>query len=73
MFIFVIVLAINPFVSKCHPHTVFIRFNKEEVKNLFEEEITETQIFGRSLLKAFTISANYARHQFGVSVNILMF
>ncbi|XP_018563370.1 39S ribosomal protein L37, mitochondrial [Anoplophora glabripennis] len=62
---------IKSFVSKLHPHTIFTRYNKEEVKNLFEEEVTEAQIFGRSLLKAFTVSASYARYQFGDDVGQL--
>ncbi|XP_066142653.1 large ribosomal subunit protein mL37 [Euwallacea fornicatus] len=57
--------------SKHHPHTLFINFDKEYVKNLFEEEVTEDQIFGRALLKAFTATASYAKSQFGEDVKKL--
>lgn len=54
-------------MSKKHPHTVFVHFNKDEVKNEFEEPVTEDQIHGRSLVKAFTVAATYARQTYGVS------
>ncbi|XP_066262593.1 large ribosomal subunit protein mL37 [Euwallacea similis] len=57
--------------SKHHPHTLFINFDKEYVKNLYEEEVTEDQIFGRALLKAFTAAASYAKSQFGEDVKKL--
>lgn len=63
--------SINKKASKFHPHTLFINFNKETVKNLFEEEVTEQQINGRTLLKTFTAAASYARAQFGENVKNL--
>ncbi|KAL1512698.1 hypothetical protein ABEB36_002246 [Hypothenemus hampei] len=56
---------------KCHPHTLFINFNKETVKNLYEEKVTEEQIFGRTLLKTFTAAASYAKTQYGDAVKKL--
>lgn len=52
-----------------HPHTVFVHYNQTEVHNVYEEEVTEPQIFGRALLKAFTVAASYARQKFGVKKN----
>nr|CAI5817023.1 unnamed protein product [Callosobruchus analis] len=53
------------------PHTLFIHYDDEVVKNLFEEKVTETQIFGRTLLKGFTVAASYARSKYGNSVKKL--
>ncbi|KAJ8972293.1 hypothetical protein NQ317_018627 [Molorchus minor] len=58
-------------IKKSHPHTIFVHYDKEQVKNLYEEEVTETQIFGRSLLKAFTAAASYARQKYGNDVKVL--
>lgn len=59
-------VAINPKLSKSHPHTVFVHFNSQEVKNIYEEEVNDVQIYGRSLMKTFTVAAAYARQKFGV-------
>lgn len=48
--------------------TAFIHFNQTQVKNHFEDIVTETQIQGRSLLKGFSIAASQARALFGVSI-----
>ncbi|KAJ8926022.1 hypothetical protein NQ315_009877 [Exocentrus adspersus] len=66
-----VVTTINSSVKKSHPHTIFTRFNREEVKNLYEEEVTVPQIYGRSLLKAFTVCASYAKNQYGDEVKLL--
>lgn len=58
-------------VKARHPHTIFINYNTEEVKNLFEEEVTENQIFSRSLMKTFTVAASYAKQQFGNDIKLL--
>ncbi|GJQ76180.1 mRpL37 [Trypoxylus dichotomus] len=58
-------------IRKCHPHTLFIHYNPEEVKNIYEEEVTETQIHGRSLLKSFTVAASYAKQLYGEDVKEL--
>ncbi|CAG9768034.1 unnamed protein product [Ceutorhynchus assimilis] len=62
---------INKNAPKYYPHTLFINFDKESVKNLFEEEVTEEQIHGRSLLKTFTAAASHARARFGNDVKKL--
>lgn len=61
--------AINPGVKKRHPHTLFIFLNKEQVKNEFEEPVSDDQVFGRSLLKSFTVAASYAVQTYGVSIH----
>lgn len=63
-------LAINNNVKISHPHTIFVHYNRTEVKNIYEEEVTEAQIFGRALLKAFTVAASYARQRYGVKCKL---
>ncbi|XP_023013475.2 mitochondrial ribosomal protein L37 [Leptinotarsa decemlineata] len=65
------IYPINPNIKKSHPHTLFIHFDREVVKNLFEEVVTDNQIFGRSLLKTFTVAASYARQKYGDDVKNL--
>ncbi|KAJ8946418.1 hypothetical protein NQ314_008900 [Rhamnusium bicolor] len=65
------IYPIKSLTNKTHPHTIFMHYDKEEVKNLFEEEVTESQIFGRSLLKSFTVGASYARQIYGDDVKLL--
>ncbi|KAF2901428.1 hypothetical protein ILUMI_04752 [Ignelater luminosus] len=65
------IYPINQLISRSHPHTVFIHYNPTEVKNIYEEEVTDTQILGRSLMKTFAVAATYAKQTFGDSVDIL--
>ncbi|CAH1162951.1 unnamed protein product [Phaedon cochleariae] len=65
------VYPIKPTVKKSHPHTLFTFFDREEVRNLYEEEVTDQQIFGRSLMKTFTAAASYARQRYGNDVGTL--
>ncbi|XP_072376589.1 large ribosomal subunit protein mL37 [Diabrotica undecimpunctata] len=65
------IYPIKPTVRASHPHTVFIYFDRESVKNLYEEEVTENQIFGRSLLKTFAAAGSYARQRYGKDATIL--
>nr|XP_022909733.1 39S ribosomal protein L37, mitochondrial [Onthophagus taurus] len=58
-------------ISNSHPHTLFIHYNTTEVSNLFEEQVLETQIFGRNLLKAFTIGASYGKRLYGEKIKDL--
>lgn len=60
--------AIKPVFQKIHPHTVFVHYNPTEVKNIYEEEVTDEQFLGRTLMKAFTVAAAYAKQNSGVSV-----
>lgn len=55
-------------VTKKYPHTLFLFFDRDEVKNQFEEPVTDTQIHGRSLLKAFTAAASFAKQTYGVII-----
>ncbi|CAH0550591.1 unnamed protein product [Brassicogethes aeneus] len=64
------IYPISNSVSKHHPHTLFVHYDDEIVGNLFEEEVTDNQIFGRSLLKTFTVAASYARQEFGPFVYV---
>ncbi|XP_060528750.1 large ribosomal subunit protein mL37 [Cylas formicarius] len=65
------VYSIERVAIKRHPHTLFVNFNKETVKNLYEEEVTAEQIYGRSLLKTFTAAAAYAKQTYGTNVKEL--
>ncbi|GLV39876.1 mitochondrial ribosomal protein L37 [Carabus blaptoides fortunei] len=56
---------------KCHPHTVFVHYDHTKVANLFEEEVTEAQVLGRSLMKTFAVAAAYARQKYGNDVQVL--
>ncbi|XP_044744940.1 39S ribosomal protein L37, mitochondrial [Coccinella septempunctata] len=58
-------------IKPLHPHTLFIHHDRTMVKNLFEEEVADNQIHGRSLLKTFTVAASYAKQQFGDDVGDL--
>ncbi|KAI4467271.1 mitochondrial ribosomal protein l37 [Holotrichia oblita] len=58
-------------IPKCHPQTLFVHYNPNEVKNAYEEEVTENQIYGRSLLKSFTVAASYAKQLYGESTKDL--
>lgn len=49
------------------PHTIFLHFSPLEVANLHGTSVTDAQIKGRSLMKAFAVAAANARSQFGVS------
>ena len=54
--------------AKCgEVHTCIVHYNETEVKNLFETEVTESQILARSLLKAFTFALAQAKSQSNVS------
>ncbi|EFA07281.1 large ribosomal subunit protein mL37 [Tribolium castaneum] len=59
------IYPINIQFAKSHPHTIFIPHVETDVKNIFEEPVTDEQIFGRSLLKTFTVAASYAKEKFG--------
>lgn len=50
-----------------HPHTAFFHFDPSEVKNLYEEPVTESQFFSRTLVKAFAVAASRAQQLYGVS------
>ncbi|KAL3288344.1 hypothetical protein HHI36_002792 [Cryptolaemus montrouzieri] len=65
------IYPIKKTVNINHPHTVFVHYDQTEVKNLFEEEVTEDQYYGRSLLKTFTVAASYAKQRFGENVKEL--
>ncbi|KAJ9578110.1 hypothetical protein L9F63_025029, partial [Diploptera punctata] len=46
-------------------HTAIIHYNQTEVLNLYETPVTEDQILGRTLLKAFAVAAGNAKQRFG--------
>lgn len=52
-------------------HTIFVHYDPEQVKNLTGLTVTESQIFGRTMIKAYTMAAFCARQKFGSSVKKL--
>ncbi|XKL59581.1 hypothetical protein PGB90_000597 [Kerria lacca] len=52
-------------------HTAIIHFNETEVKNVYKTPVLETQTIGRSLMKAFAITAAQARYLYGEDVQVL--
>ncbi|XP_045776211.1 39S ribosomal protein L37, mitochondrial [Maniola jurtina] len=62
---------LRPSVSKKHPHTTWLHFNRTEVGNLYETPVTPTQILGRSLTHAFTVASAYAKQLHGEDVKDL--
>lgn len=54
-----------------HPHTIFVHFDKETVKNLHETQVTTSQFQARNLLKAFTVASARAQQLYGNSVERL--
>lgn len=52
-------------------HTIFINYDREEVKNLTELPVIDDQIYARSLIKSFTAAAGFARQKFGTNVKKL--
>lgn len=62
--------ALKPSAGKLFIHTAFLHFNADtEVKNLYDEPVTDSQFLSRSLVKSFAIAAAQARYIYGVSSN----
>lgn len=60
-------LAILNGCAFASPHTIFLHYSPMEVHNLHGTKVSDAQIKGRSLMKAFAVAAANARSQFGVS------
>ncbi|KAJ1523379.1 hypothetical protein ONE63_001246 [Megalurothrips usitatus] len=56
---------------KSHPHTAFFHFDPVEVKNLYEEPVTESQFLSRTVVKAFAVAAARAQQLHGDNVKQL--
>ncbi|KAK3929041.1 39S ribosomal protein L37, mitochondrial [Frankliniella fusca] len=56
---------------KPHPHTAFFHYDPSEVKNLYEEPVTESQFLSRTLVKAFAVAASRAQQLYGDDVKEL--
>lgn len=52
-------------------HTIFVHYDPVKVKNLTGLAVTESQVFGRTMIKAYTMAAFCARQKFGLSVKKL--
>jgi len=52
-------------------HTIMIHYNNQEVKNIYETPVEESQIIGRVLLKAYTAAVAQARYSYGPDVKDL--
>ncbi|KAL1124261.1 hypothetical protein AAG570_002031, partial [Ranatra chinensis] len=49
-------------------HTALVHYNDTEVANIYETEVTESQVIGRSLMKCFTFAAAQAKYNYGNDV-----
>lgn len=63
-------LAISTGSRYFHPHTVFLHF-AQEVRNLTETPVTQTQFESRTLLKTFSVAAASAQSKYGVSIFVV--
>ncbi|KAF4522968.1 hypothetical protein B566_EDAN009558 [Ephemera danica] len=60
---------IHPVTAACgRVHTAIFHFNETKVVNLHEEQVTEEQILGRSLMHVFTVALAEAKHRYGDKV-----
>ncbi|XP_062127244.1 large ribosomal subunit protein mL37 isoform X2 [Drosophila sulfurigaster albostrigata] len=56
-------------ITFSHPHTIFTYFDKTIVGNVHGSEVSKTQFYGRSLLKAFVVAASRAKQLGDVPAN----
>ncbi|XP_034475449.1 39S ribosomal protein L37, mitochondrial [Drosophila innubila] len=56
-------------IACSHPHTIFTFFNKSVVGNVHGSEVSKTQFYGRSLLKAFVVAVARAKQLGDVPTN----
>ncbi|XP_060646402.1 large ribosomal subunit protein mL37 [Drosophila nasuta] len=56
-------------ITCSHPHTLFTYFDKTIVGNVHGSEVSKTQFYGRSLLKAFVVAASRAKQLGDVPAN----
>ncbi|KAG5670349.1 hypothetical protein PVAND_000623 [Polypedilum vanderplanki] len=54
-----------------HPHTIMLHYSKNDVKHLFEEEVTHDQFESRAILKGFAVATSRAHSLYGLDVKIL--
>lgn len=59
--------------SFSHPHTVLLHYSNLDVKNLFEEPVTNDQFESRAIIKGFTVAASRAKTIYGVSQSLFIF
>ncbi|KAI5746187.1 hypothetical protein M8J77_000919 [Diaphorina citri] len=62
---------LHPNASHPHIHTALIHYNDTEVKNSYATPVTDSQVMGRSLIKAFVMAAAQARYLYGDEVKDL--
>ncbi|XP_045502585.1 39S ribosomal protein L37, mitochondrial [Colias croceus] len=58
-------------VALKYPHTTWLHYNPTEVKNIYEEPVTNHQVLGRSLTHAFTVASAFAKQLYGEDVKDL--
>lgn len=59
--------AIRSEINCSHPHTIVSFFDKTIVGNIHGSDVTKTQLYGRTLLKAFVAAAARAKQINGVT------
>jgi hypothetical protein len=52
--------------SFSHPHTILLHYSKFDVKNEFEETVTDDQFESRAIIKGFTAATARAQSLYGV-------
>lgn len=63
---------ISPITGKFNNiHTAFIYYNEDEVKNVYETPVLESQILGRSLMKSYAFAVANAKSKYGENIKEL--
>ncbi|KAG8262659.1 39S ribosomal protein L37, mitochondrial [Homalodisca vitripennis] len=65
------VFPLQPDSKFSQVQTVIVHHNLTEVKNLFDAPVQESQLLGRSLMKAYTMAVTQARYNYGPQVKEL--
>jgi large subunit ribosomal protein L37 len=63
--------ALLPSNAFSNPHTIFVHFSPQDVKNQFETMVTPSQFESRAMIKAFSTAAAKAQALYGADVKDL--
>lgn len=72
-YLFIYFVAMRSGPRDLQVHTAFVHYNETEVENLFGTSVLETQIIGRSLMKAYTFALAQARQNYGPEVFLILY
>uniref|UniRef100_A0A1B6G2X7 Large ribosomal subunit protein mL37 n=1 Tax=Cuerna arida TaxID=1464854 RepID=A0A1B6G2X7_9HEMI len=65
------VFPLQPDSKYSQVQTIIVHHNHTEVKNIFDAPVQESQLLGRSLMKAYTMAVTQARYNYGPQVKEL--